>query len=148
MPPALLALVNFGHLLGAVMGIGGLIYLGLAVLPATGKIADGERAAFLNSLRERGRVLTYTAVALLLVTGLIKWMPFTGGVGWLGHGGARTGFLHSKIVLALVVFHLALKLARPPADALAAARRPAQIKLAALLGVTVILLATLHRTGI
>ena len=37
MPPYAAALINFGHLLGAVMGIGGLIYLSLAVLPAASK---------------------------------------------------------------------------------------------------------------
>ena len=148
MAPPLLALVQFGHLLGAVMGIGGLIYLGAAVLPAAGTVPDADRAAFLNRLRERGRILTYTAVALLLVTGVLKWMPATGGVGWLGGGGYRTGFLHGKLVLALLVFHLALKLARAPKDQSAASRRPAQIRLAATLGVVVILLATLHRMGV
>jgi len=148
MPPALAGLVNFGHLLGAVMGIGGMIYLGLAVLPAAADLDDPERAAFLQRLRARGRLLTYTAVGLLLITGLAKWIPATGGVGWLGHGGVHTALLHTKILLALFVFHLALKLARSPADAAAAARRPRQVKLAAAVGVVVILLAALHRTGI
>jgi uncharacterized membrane protein len=148
MPPYAAALVNFGHLLGAVMGIGGLLYLGLAVLPAAGKVGDADRERFLGALRWRGRALTGVAVVLLLATGLIKWLPATGGVGWLGHGGLRTAFLHGKIALALVVFHLALKLARAPRDSAAAARRPGQVRLAALLGVVVILLASLHRTGV
>lgn len=148
MPPFFAALVNFGHLLGAVMGIGGLIYLGLAVLPASSKLADADAKRFLDALRWRGRMLTYLAVGLLLVTGLCKWLPAIGGVGWLGGGGYRTAFLHGKLVLALLVFHFALKLARPPKDEAAAARRPRQVRLAALLGVIVILLATLHRTGI
>ena len=148
MPPYFAAAVNFGHLLGAVMGIGGLIYLGLAVLPAASKVADADRKRFLDALRWRGRLLTYLAVVLLLVTGMLKWMPSTDGVGWLGNGGYRTAFLHAKIVLALLVFHFALKLARAPKDEIAAARRPGQTRLAALLGVIVILLATLHRTGL
>ena len=87
-------------------------------------------------------------LALLLVTGFLKWMPATGGVGWTGYGGYRTAFLHGKIALALFVFHLAMKLARAPKDEIAAARRPGQIRLAALLGVIVILAACLHRTGL
>lgn len=148
MPAYAAALINFGHLLGAVLGIGGLLYLSLAVLPAATKIPEADRPRFLDALRWRGRLLTYFAVALLVVTGLLKWMPATDGVGWFGHGGYRTAFLHGKIVLALLVFHLVLKLARAPRDEIAAARRPGQIRLAALLGVIVILLAVLHRTGL
>src|SRR5262249_20457495 len=92
MPPFLASLVDFGHLLGAVLGIGGLFHLGFASLPASNKLPDPERTQFLSTLRWRGRVLTYTAVLLLLGTGLIKWMPAT-GIGWLGYGGIRTAFL-------------------------------------------------------
>jgi uncharacterized membrane protein len=148
MPPYLAVLVDFGHFLGAVLGIGGLFHLGFATLPASHKLPDPLRTQFLQTLRWRGRVLTYTAVLLLLGTGLLKWIPETGGVGWLGYRGYRTAFLHGKIVLALFVFHLALKLTRKPKSEDEATRRPRQARLAAGLGAVVILLAVLHHIGL
>lgn len=146
MDDAGIALMRFLHILGAVLGVGGLAYLGLAVLPATRRL-ETEREAFLTSLRHRAGVLTATAVLLLLVTGVFRWVPELGGVGWFGAGGIWGIVLVGKIVLALFVFHLATSLARSPKDAAAAAARPSRVRLAALLGVVVVLLGVLHHTA-
>ncbi|MEM7199852.1 MAG: hypothetical protein AAF628_06275 [Planctomycetota bacterium] len=147
MPSSIHALVHVGHLAGAVLGIGGALYLVLVVLPASRTLPEAERPRLQGAIRAQARKVVYTAIALLLVTGLIKWAPQTDGVGWLGHRGYRTAFLHGKIGLALVVFHLAASLVREPRDAADAARRPARARLVAGLGLLIIALATLHRTG-
>jgi uncharacterized membrane protein len=147
MPPAVAALADFGHLLGAILGIGGLLYTGFVLLPAARELPEPERQALQGAARRRGRIVTYTAIALLLLTGLLKWLPATGGVGWLGHGGERTAFLHGKLVLALVVFGLALQLTLPPAQG-EAPRRLRKVRVTAALGLVVVLLAVLHRRGV
>ena len=143
MDEAGVVLVRFLHIVGAVVGIGGLTYLGLAVLPAASRL-ETERDSFLTSLRHRASFLSWTAVLLLLVTGVFRWVPQLGGVGWFGRGGIWGLLLIAKIVLALFVFHLALSMTRAPKDAAAAAARPAKVRLAALLGMVVVLLAVLH----
>lgn len=143
---SVVVLVRFLHILGAVVGVGGLVYLGLAVLPATSRLGT-ERDRFLTSLRHRASLLSWTAVLLLLVTGVFRWVPQLGGVGWFGAGGIWGLLLIAKIVLALFVFHLALSITRAPKDAAAAAARPARVRLAALLGIVVVLLAVMHHTS-
>jgi uncharacterized membrane protein len=145
MSPLPRALIDFGHVLGAAIAIGGLLHAGFASLPAAAAL-HAERAVFLDALRRRARVLTWIGIALLLGTGLCKWLPALGGVGWLGGRGIHTACLHGKLVLALVVFALALQLTRRPRDAAAAAARPRRARLAAALAVAVALLAVLHRT--
>ena len=144
MDPNVAALVGFLHLLGAVLAVGGLYYLGFVVAPAA-RTLDRERNAFGEVLRRRGGALAGVTIVVLLVTGLWQWMPFTGGVGWLGRRGPYTGALHAKIALALVVFHLATTLARMPVDAEGAAKRVRRARLAAVLGIVIIALAVFHK---
>lgn len=144
MTPLLRALVDYGHLLGAILGVGGLFAMGFTVLPAAQRLQQ-ERAEFLATLRARARWVTIAAVLLLLGTGLLKWAP-PHGVGWLGGRGIYTALLHSKLVLALFVFHLAFAITRAPDGGPDLAGRARRAKLAAVLGLVVALNAVLHHT--
>lgn len=145
MPPALRALIDFGHVLGAIIAVGGLLHAGFVSLPAASALGE-RRPEFLEALRGRARRLTLLGIGLLLATGICKWVPWLDGIGWLGGRGIYTATLHGKLVLALFLFHTALQLTRPPSDAAAAAARPRRAQRAALLGVAIVLLAIVHRT--
>lgn len=147
MPPWLKAAIDIGHILGVVIGIGGMLYVGFVLSPAAAKLPADERAELMRNIRQRARALTYTAVGLLLITGILKWAP-PNGVGWLGHGGYRTAFLHGKLVIALGIFHFAFALAREPKNDADAARRPRRARIAAIMGIAVVCLAVLHKTGL
>ena len=145
MSPALRTLIDFGHVLGAVIAVGGLLHAGFVSLPAAA-VLDERRPEFLDALRRRARRLSLFGIGLLLVTGFCKWTPWLGGVGWLGGHGIYTAALHGKLVLALLLFDRALRLTRATRDAAEAAARPRQARWAALLGVSIVLLAIVHRT--
>ena len=151
MPPYFAALVNFGHSARRRDGNR------RPDLPEPGRAPSRlqgprrrSRSASSTALRWRGRLLTYLAVALLLVTGLLK----TGcrgpaASGWLGHG----GYLHrvpawQDRAVALLVFHFAMKLAsRLPKTRSRRRSGRARSGWQRCLGVIVILSASLHRTG-
>ena len=98
MPPFAAALIDFGHLLGALLLAGGLLHLGFVALPAGNQLEQEDRERFASAMRWRGRIAMLVGMALLIGTGLTKWAPGT-GVGWIGHGGIRTAFpdYHERI---------------------------------------------------
>lgn len=147
MPGYALALFAWAHVVGVALAVGGLLQLGLATLPAVATLPPPAREDAARQALGRTRKWLFAAVALLLVTGLLRWMPYTGGVGWKGHGGIRTGFLHAKIFLALVFFHFSVSAAKPAraADPEAAARRALWT---AVLGFAIMLLAFLSQWGL
>lgn len=62
----------FVHILGAIVWVGGMLFLALVAVPALGPLAGPERARLLAGLGRRFRTVGWIAVALLLVTGLFN----------------------------------------------------------------------------
>ena len=147
MPPFAAALIDFGHLLGVLLLAGGLLHLGFVALPAGNQLEQDDRERFAAAMRWRGRTAMLVGIALLIGTGLTKWAPGT-GVGWIGHGGIRTAFLHGKLVLALVLFHFAIGLTRKPSSPEEATRRPRRARGLAMFSLLIVALAVLHKTGV
>lgn len=145
----LYAIIHFGHLLGVLVAIGGLVMLHYAVLPAAGELPDDARARLVLRTRARLRMLVHASVGLIVITGLLKWAPAswgTGGIGWTGAGGAYAGLLHVKILLGLIALAIVSMAARPTLDLQVAARRTRSTKMALHIGLVVILLGVLHST--
>ena len=137
------ALLQIGHLLGVVLGIGGIFFMLYGVDPAQ-EALSAEKDAFLTRLRSRARVMTLTAISLILVTGLLKWTPPTwgmGGIGWLGGGGKYTGILHAKLVLGSLALYLAFRSGLPGTDD---SKRLRLSKAVVHIGLLVIVLAVFH----
>ena len=137
------ALLQIGHLLGVVLGLGGMFFMLYAVVPAQEGLS-AERDAFRTRLHSRARVMTLTAISLILVTGLLKWTPpiwGLGGIGWLGGGGKYTGILHGKLALGLLALYFAFRSARPGTDDSVRLRLS---KVALHIGLLVIVLAVFH----
>ncbi len=54
MTPGLRALIDVGHLLGVIVGVGGLIHTSLVLAPASKTLASEDRSRFLACVRQRG----------------------------------------------------------------------------------------------
>lgn len=67
-----LALITL-HLLGAVVWIGGMLFLGLVLTPVLRNRSPAERAVLLNAVGQRFLKLGWTAIGVLLVTGPVLW---------------------------------------------------------------------------
>ncbi len=137
------ALLQIGHLLGIVLGLGGMFFMLYAVVPAQEALGT-ERDAFQTRLHSRARVMTLTAISLILVTGLLKWTPPTwglGGIGLLGGGGKYTGILHAKLILGSIALYLAFRSGLPGTDD---SKRLRLTKAVLHIGLLVIVLAVFH----
>ena len=132
------ALIHFGHLLGIALLVGGLFQLARA---ASGP-EEGACAAF-----ARARMPFHIAAALILVTGILKWVPNSigGGIGWLGGGGKYSGILHTKLLLGLATIALGIMAAKAGIGPEGLGKARSRARLAAWLGVLTMALAVVHR---
>jgi uncharacterized membrane protein len=61
----------FVHILSAVIWVGGMLFLALVAVPAARSLPPSERGALLTAIGRRFRLVGWTCIALLLVTGVI-----------------------------------------------------------------------------
>jgi len=100
------------HILAAIVAMGGLVFARFALLPALDAESDETRARIHEAIRRRWLKWVIGAITLLIVSGLVNFLVFTGdAIEW--ENGAwlkRTGY-HAlfgvKFLLAMVVFFLA-----------------------------------------
>lgn len=59
------------HILAATLWVGGLLFMVLVIVPATRHLPPPERARLFNSLGRRFRVVGWSALAVLVATGLL-----------------------------------------------------------------------------
>ncbi len=125
------ALVTFLHDLFTAVWIGGLITLGLTVMPSAKKILGKgpETKKLMNAIQKRHSVLVYVSLVGLVLTGLLQANRNSAFLGLLSFGNTYTAVLAVKhiLVLAMIVIALYRSLA------LAQASTPAQEKLKATL---------------
>jgi uncharacterized membrane protein len=89
------------HVVGVVVWIGGLFYQSHVLIPAARR--SGDVRAFVEAAR-RGRVVTWTAAGLVVLTGLYN-VTQLGGVERVAGSGAGTA-LAAKFFLVLVMIWL------------------------------------------
>ena len=65
-------IVVFIHLLAAIIWVGGMLFLGLVVVPATRGMPPADRGALLTALGRRFRVVGWVVVIVLIVTGIMN----------------------------------------------------------------------------
>lgn len=99
------------HIVAVVMGIGGMFAMRYVFLPALAEEEKGRRGAILMRARRKLAVIVPTAIGLLIVTGAINLVrsfktPPTPPVGYHIVFGV-------KLILALILFAIALMLALP-----------------------------------
>ena len=93
-----LALVTL-HLLAAAVWLGGMLFLGLVIIPALRDRPPAERAALLHVVGRRFLKIAWTVLAILLVTGPVLWAL---------RGFVLTLALSIKLALVAVILVLSL----------------------------------------
>ena len=66
------ALIDFFHLLGTVIWIGGIFYSNLVLMPSMNTIAPPERSKLLSAASSRFTVLAWVSIIFLIITGILK----------------------------------------------------------------------------
>ncbi len=100
----------FLHLLGAIVWVGGMLFLALVVVPVARRLPPAERGALFGALGRRFRAVGWACIALLIVTGLIN-SAFRGLTWGSLFSGQIFGSVFGRILgvkLALVAVILAL----------------------------------------
>ncbi len=140
------ALVTFLHDLFTAVWIGGLITLGLTVMPSAKKVLGKgpETKKLMDAIQKRHSVLIYVSLAGLVLTGLLQANRTSAFLGLLSFGNTYSAVLAVKHILVLAMIAIALYRSL----ALRQTSTPAQEKLKATLlilnivfGVSILLLS-------
>jgi uncharacterized membrane protein len=137
-------IIQWIHLMAAVLVLGGMGFVLLALIPSLRVLNGKQRDAFLNAVAIRFRWVTWSAVALLLLSGLYNVRRFY----WEEPWGRAWTYLSVKIALSFALFAIVLALTIPlrvrePFHA----RRRAWLLVAFVLGVVVVLISAYLRRG-
>jgi len=136
--------VQWVHLMGAVLGVGGLAYILLILMPALRVLNPEERATLSNTLTRRFRWVSWSAITLLLFSGLYNIRQYYWEVAW----GRSWAWLSVKIILSFALFGIVLTLTLPlKAFERVRARRRRWLIAAFTLGVVVIMISAYLRRG-
>lgn len=68
------------HILGAMVWVGGMLFLSLVAVPVARRLPPPERARLLDAIGRRFRVVGWSCVALLIATGIVN--SYYRGVTW------------------------------------------------------------------
>lgn len=96
------------HVGAAVVGVGGMGFLIFVLLPSLGVLSGEQRDQLVRETMGRFRWVSWTVIALLLVSGL-----YNVSLVWEAPWGTYWGLLTFKIILALLVFAISLALTLP-----------------------------------
>jgi len=132
------------HLTAVVLGIVGLGFFLLILLPSLGVLSTEQREALSKAVAARFRWVSWAAITLLLISGLYNIRRYYWEEAW----GKSWLFLTLKITLALVLFAIVLGLTIPlKAFDRLRVRRETWLIVAIALGVVVILISAYLRVG-
>jgi uncharacterized membrane protein len=132
------------HLTAVVVGIGGLGFLLLILLPSLGVLSTEQRGALSKAVAARFRWVSWAAITLLLISGLYNIRRYYWEEAW----GKSWLLLTLKITLALVLFAIVLGLTIPlKAFDRLRVRRKTWLIVAFAVGVVVILISAYLRVG-
>jgi uncharacterized membrane protein len=136
------AIVQWVHLVAAVVGVGGIAFLLVILLPSVQVFGDEQRNQLLKVVMDRFRWVSWGAILLLLGSGLYNVRLRA----WEAPWGPYWKWLTVKIVLAFCVFTIALLLTLPlPAFNRFRARRQMWLSIALGVALTVILISAYLR---
>jgi uncharacterized membrane protein len=132
------------HLMAAVVGLGGMGFVLLILIPALGVLNPEQREALFRAVSIRFRWVSWSAIGLLLISGLYNIREYYWEVTW----GKSWLLLAIKIVLASALFAIVVGLTLPLGifDRMRSRRRTWLIWAFAL-GVVVVLISAYLRRG-
>jgi uncharacterized membrane protein len=102
-------LVQWIHVTAAAIGVGGMAFLLLILMPSLGALPPEHRDLLAKRVMDRFRWMIWSAIVVLLGSGLYSIRQYYWEVAW----GKSWALLTVKIVLAFLVFVLALALTLP-----------------------------------
>jgi len=100
--------VQWVHVAAAVIGVGGIGFLAFILLPSAGILSADQRDLLMRVVQRRFRWVSWSVIVLLTASGL-----YNAGLAWDVPRGTYWKFLTLKIILAFVVFTIALGLTLP-----------------------------------
>lgn len=101
--------VQWVHLSAAVLGVGGIAFLHIILLPSMRALNPDQRENLLKAVLGKFRWVSWSVILLLLVSGLYNVRQYYWEVPW----GRAWMLLTVKIVFAILVFTIALALSLP-----------------------------------
>ena len=102
-------LVQWVHVTAAVIGVGGMAFLLFILMPSLEALQPEHRDMLAKEVMNRFRWVSWSVIILLLASGLYSIRQYYWEVAW----GKSWALLTVKIVLAFVVFVIALALTLP-----------------------------------
>ena len=132
------------HLMAAVVGLGGMGFLLLILIPSLGALSAEQREALSKAVAGRFRWASWSAMTLLLISGLFNIRRYY----WEEPWGRAWKFLALKILLSFALFAIVLGLTIPLRwfEGMRARRRM-WLLVAFILGVVVVLISAYLRRG-
>ena len=130
--------------MSAIVGLGGMGFMLLILIPSLGVLSVEQRDALSKAVASRFRWATWSAVTLLLLSGLYNVRRFY----WEEPSGQAWNFLTLKILLSLILFVIVLGLTIPFRlfEPLRAHRR-IWLRVAFVLGLVIVLISAYLRRG-
>jgi uncharacterized membrane protein len=137
-------IIQWIHVMSAIIGLGGMGFLLLILIPSLGVLSTEQREALSKSVANRFRWATWSSITLLLLTGIYNVRRFY----WEDQWGAAWNLLALKIALSFALFAIVLALTVPfrlfePMRA----RRRTWLLVAFIMGVVVVLISAYLRRG-
>ncbi|MGD0006999.1 MAG: CopD family protein [Terriglobia bacterium] len=102
-------LVQWLHVTAVVIGVGGMAFLLFILMPSLGALDPEHRDLLAKQVMDRFRWIVWSAIIVLLVSGLYSIRQYYWEAAW----GKSWALLTVKIVLALFVFVISLALTLP-----------------------------------
>jgi uncharacterized membrane protein len=137
-------IMQWVHLIAAVVGLGGMGFLLLILIPSLGVLSAEPREALSKAVAGRFRWASWSGMTLLMISGLYNVRRYY----WEEPWGRAWKFLAFKIILSFALFAIVLGLTIPLRwfEGMRA-RRQIWLLVAFILGVIVILISAYLRRG-
>jgi uncharacterized membrane protein len=137
-------LMQWVHLMAAVVGLGGMGFLLLILIPSLGVLSAEQREALSKAVAGRFRWASWSAMTLLLLSGLFNIRRYY----WEEPWDRAWRFLALKVLLSFVLFGIVLGLTIPFKLFEPLRARPRMwLLIAFILGVVVVLISAYLRRG-
>jgi uncharacterized membrane protein len=132
------------HLMAGVVGLGGMGFMLIILIPSLGVLTADQREALSKAVAGRFRWATWSAMTLLLLSGLYNIRRYY----WEEPWDRAWKFLALKVLLSFILFAIILALSIPlRVFERMRARRRTWLLVAFILGVVVVLISAYLRRG-
>ncbi|HEU5393403.1 MAG TPA: CopD family protein [Candidatus Methylomirabilis sp.] len=135
-------LMQWLHLGGAIVGVGGVAFARFVLIPAAGALPPEQRGPFMAKIAARFNPILWTAIGVILMSGLYNMLSSLQA----GVDIRYQAILGLKVLLALVLFTIAFLITLPfPALAGMQKRRPRWLLVNLALAALIVLLSAALR---